>query len=126
MINAGRMPTSVACADGRNRPRGLERRLPSLKGRGLSSGFEDFETDVLEALERAAETDGPTCVLDMVQDGRSYTLEAIGDLLSLSKERLRQVETAALVKLETVLRDDNELADWEDTRKDRGGWDGAL
>ena len=45
----------------------------------------------------------PTCTLD-VADRQELTLESIGGLLSVSRERIRQIEESALIKLRDGLR----------------------
>ena len=50
-----------------------------------------------------------TCVLDLVENGRSLSLEEIGTILRLTRERIRQIENTALKKCV-----DN-LSDYSDT-----------
>ena len=45
---------------------------------------------------------GETCALDVAERG-GMTLEEIGDLLNVTRERARQVEQGALVKLKRKL-----------------------
>lgn len=41
----------------------------------------------------------PSCALDVAEEG-GVTLEEIGELLQLSRERVRQIEAAAIAKVE--------------------------
>ncbi|MBX3271572.1 MAG: DNA-binding protein [Sandaracinaceae bacterium] len=51
-----------------------------------------------------------TCALDVADRG-GITLEEVGEIMNLTRERVRQVETAGLGKLE-ALRDINRLKDY--------------
>src|SRR5690606_3307092 len=53
-----------------------------------------------------------SCALD-VADGGGTTLEDVGAIMNLTRERIRQVEVKALAKLE-ALRDMNALRDYVD------------
>jgi DNA-directed RNA polymerase sigma subunit (sigma70/sigma32) len=50
----------------------------------------------VEALELMGEE---TCVLHMVREDRSYTLEETGEILEVTRERVRQIEVMGLVKI---------------------------
>ena len=63
------------------------------------SRAEAFEDRVVAELDG----DRPTCVLDLVADGCEYTLEETGKELNLTRERVRQIEVKALLRL----RDDH-------------------
>lgn len=78
----------------------------------------DREEELLEALDHAALEHTPTCVLDMVEGGASHTLEAVGNLLGVTRERMRQIETIAIGKIRDEHGDDEELATWEEARSD--------
>lgn len=56
-------------------------------------------------LEQLAET----CVLDVAERG-GVTLEAVGALLNLTRERVRQIETAGLLRLKAIVGDVDDLA----------------
>lgn len=116
MYNLGRTTMPWTQAGGRRRDRNATRRLPVVRERHTDGCFGDSTDKVMEAFDRAADLGEPTCVLDMVVDGTSYTLEEVGDFFSLTRERVRQVEVAALAKIRAEHGDDEELADWEDTR----------
>ena len=60
---------------------------------------------VQEALGRIGETERRVLELRYGFDGEPQTLEAIGKRLSISRERIRQLETQALVRLESELAD---------------------
>jgi hypothetical protein len=47
----------------------------------------------------SCEPQGETCALDVAEDGGGIGLEEIADLLGLTGERARQIESEALVKL---------------------------
>jgi hypothetical protein len=51
-----------------------------------------------------------TCALDVADRG-GITLEEVGEIMNLTRERVRQVETAGLAKLE-ALRDIERLKDY--------------
>jgi len=66
------------------------------------------------ALDRIGETERRVLELRYGFDGEQYTLESIGRTLGISRERVRQLETQALARLERELADleteDGELA----------------
>jgi len=43
-----------------------------------------------------------SCVLDMAEDECGCTLEAVGSVMNLTRERVRQIEARALMKLERM------------------------
>jgi hypothetical protein len=51
---------------------------------------------------------GETCALD-VADRNGITLEEVGEIMNLTRERIRQVEVRGLVKLRTESSTINEL-----------------
>ncbi len=107
--------------------RNLTRKLPNLAERQSYGRAAEVEAALLEALDQAAADDAPTCVLDAVRDGQNYTLEEVGDLLSVTRERVRQIEIGALKQIrDTRGRAVAALADWEDARADRSGWESKL
>ena len=57
-------------------------------------GAEDFDDQVIAWLEAAPET----CALDAAERG-GMTLDEIGELLNMTRERARQIEEGALRKL---------------------------
>ena len=60
-----------------------------------------------------------TCALDVADRG-GITLEDVGILLNLTRERIRQVERSGIVKLRTMLGDEEEalFGDEEDDGED--------
>ena len=52
-----------------------------------------------------------------LNDTRSYTLEEIGKLLGVTRERVRQIEAQALDKLRNPRRCENQIAEWEKQRE---------
>ena len=119
VLNIGR--TKVKAPDQKH-PRNLTRKLPVLPQVGQKWRTEEVEEALLKAFERAAEEDEPTCILDCVGDGVSYTLEETSDFFSVTRERIRQIELKALRKMHAAagLAHDKGLADWEDARRDHG------
>ena len=59
-----------------------------------------------------------TCALDVAERG-GITLEEVGDILNLTRERIRQVETLGLQRLGEVA-DDHELDSFRDWSSDPG------
>jgi DNA-directed RNA polymerase sigma subunit (sigma70/sigma32) len=51
-----------------------------------------------------------TCALDVADRG-GITLEEVGEIMNLTRERVRQVETAGLAKLQAI-RDISRLKDY--------------
>ncbi len=49
-----------------------------------------------------------------LDDGHSYTLEEVGQIFKVSRERIRQIEVGALQKLQLPLRKDKLKAFWEE------------
>lgn len=68
-----------------------KRTLQPWEGAEAVERFEDQAVDHLDSI-------GETCALD-VADGGGASLEEIGDLLGVSKERVRQVQEGALGRL---------------------------
>lgn len=52
-----------------------------------------------------------TCSLDIADDG-PHTLDELGELFGLTKERVRQIEEAALAKLHAILDEDHVFGDF--------------
>jgi DNA-directed RNA polymerase sigma subunit (sigma70/sigma32) len=53
-----------------------------------------------------------------LETGESMTLEAIGEALSISKERVRQLEVRALAKIRGIIRQDSKLRRFADAIQD--------
>lgn len=70
------------------------------------------EDDSPEALVRALHAMRDTCALDVADRG-GLTLEEVGERLSLTRERTRQIETRSMAKLK-ALADLGSLSDWVD------------
>lgn len=63
----------------------------------LSPARFDIAGDQL--VEKLAADHRSLCVLDLVGDGTSYTLEEVGAALGVTRERVRQIELSALQTL---------------------------
>jgi hypothetical protein len=63
--------------------------------RGVKMNFPDLEPGELPA--------NGSCSLDVAERGGA-TIEMVGELLNLTRERVRQIETVALAKLEPLVR----------------------
>ncbi len=77
----------------------------------FGGAIEDLADQAVARLEEMRET----CVLDVAAGG-GKTLEEIGEVMGVHRERVRQIESAALVRLREVHGGNAELADWEDSR----------
>jgi hypothetical protein len=62
--------------------------------------------------------DGRTadCVLELANRRGAMTLEEIGDIFGVSRERIRQIENSAIKKLKRRRGVDPLLADWKEAR----------
>ena len=67
---------------------------------GTEKLFEEFE-EILNGKQTS------TCVLDCVAGERSYTLEEVGSKLSVTRERIRQIESTASGKLKALATEPN-------------------
>lgn len=63
--------------------------------------------EIVEVLEASADS----CVLHIVRGDKASTLEVIGEVLNVSRERIRQIEERALMQLRA---DADELGAWSD------------
>lgn len=122
IYNIGRTTVKAPTKRGRTRPKNLTRKAPVLPMKAGSFRFGEATDQVMEAFDRAAEEDEPTCVLDMIGEGESHTLEDTGDFFSLTRERMRQIEVKAIMKAREVYGDDPEMKAWEED-SDRRPWD---
>lgn len=109
----------------RPRPRTIERRIGTVSAKGRKPGsaghaaFKKGERKILGALKKAVETGSPmTCLLDAVRDGRTYTLEEVGAVFNITRERVRQIEVKGLVSLRRETRYHRDLHTWEESRRD--------
>lgn len=66
----------------------------------IKFNFPDFDPEEMEFM-------AATCALDVADDGE-HTLEMVGDLINLTRERVRQVEVKAMMALRPELDDDAE------------------
>lgn len=99
------------------------RRMSTIPARGLGSDAREkmllanaTEELFSELDEIVAGKDTSTCVLDCVAEENSYTLEEVGQKLSVTRERIRQIEARAVSKLRALSHPDNpeEWAEIED------------
>ena len=79
--------------------KGKARRRPdAISQRARTSLFDDTaETFVDHAIQRKL----PSCLLDVVDQHGDITLEDVGNLMSITRERVRQIETKALMNFAT-------------------------
>ena len=93
----------------------VSRRLHVISSRGDAAEdalLKAGETKVFDELKKALETGNPpTCVLDCVQHERTYTLEEIGDIFNITRERVRQIESKAERKLRSI-GGDKDYEEW--------------
>ncbi len=71
---------------GNNRPGTISRRMSAAR----------FDTLTDEFIEHMQERKMPSCLLDVVDEYGAITLEDSGDLLCVTRERIRQIETKGL------------------------------
>jgi len=100
-----------------------KRRTSTIPARGLRSDsrerrlLESATEELFQAFDEALEgKEISTCVLDCVADENSYTLEEVGQRLSVTRERIRQIESRATAKLRDLANPDDpdNWADIED------------
>lgn len=96
----------------RGRSRNVERRLPIIGARTSSRYEELFESNLKLLIKDIANIGGSNCLLDLVENGKTHTLEETGDLLNITRERVRQIEAKALKRIRTRSTDDME--EWEE------------
>jgi len=73
----------------------VTRRANGLRVRGSRGRVHEVEELILAELDSGR----PTCVLDLVGDGSEYTLDEAGQHLNLTRERVRQIEVKALLRI---------------------------
>lgn len=66
--------------------------LRSKKNRETQDQFDD---DLVELLQRQT----TSCVLKVIQDQEALTLDAVGEVLSITRERVRQIQAIATDKI---------------------------
>lgn len=105
-LNVGRVTRPNG--DGRRRVTS-KRRMSTIPARGLGSDarerklLESATEELFYAFEKIVEgKDIPTCVLDCVAGENAYTLEEVGQRLSVTRERIRQIESTAARKLRAL------------------------
>lgn len=78
-----------------NLPVLTQRMIGSKRGRALQEEQDDRILELLENQEH-------TCVLKVIQhrDNEPLTLDAVGEVLSITRERVRQIQTKATKKLQ--------------------------
>lgn len=59
----------------------------------------DVKTEGVVRVNERWDDGRPTCLRDVTKDGHSLTLEEVGGVFGLTRERVRQVEVRALMKL---------------------------
>lgn len=93
----------------RDQTRGVGRRgagyrvsgnLPAISPRMLRSkkhreAQEKFDDNLVELLQQQKHT----CVLKVIHDQEGLTLDAVGEILSITRERVRQIQTIATDKI---------------------------
>jgi len=57
-----------------------------------------------------------TCVLDCVEGGDTHTLEEVGELFGVTRERIRQIESRGRRKLK-VLADEGKCDEWTEMKR---------
>lgn len=96
ILNTGMELDAPVAGERRQRRRQLARRVGVFRlSRGGSREAERAEAAIIEALEAGR----PTCVLDLVDGGEAHTLDETGELLNISRERVRQIEVKALIAI---------------------------
>lgn len=108
IFNHGRR---VEITDGR-RAKNVERRLPIIGARPSQHHNDLFVSNLERLIEDIDTIEANNCLLDLVENGRTFTLEQTGDLLNITRERVRQIEAKALKRARVRAR--KELEDWED------------
>lgn len=76
----------------------------------LAQGEKALFDRIREAVENEEEL--PSCLLDIVEGGNALTLEEVGETMSVTRERVRQVEVKALVALKRDPDKAGALSDW--------------
>lgn len=108
IINHGR---KVEVREGR-RAKTAVKRLPIIGARPSFRHNKLFETNVEKLISEIDGIKANNCLLDLVEKGETYTLEQTGDLLNITRERVRQIEAKALKRAR--VRSKEELKEWED------------
>ena len=99
VFNVGR--TTTEGRDKRRRRNATRRAAtvsPRTKRRG-SIGYKQYErseAQLMAAFDQAESGDLPTCLLTLIGDETTYTLEETGDVLNVTRERIRQIEEKAM------------------------------
>lgn len=126
IFNVGQQKEDVV-RFGRRRARTVQRKvgvvsIKSYTTRKQKATLKIAEESVLEALREMLEHGEPhSCLADAIGDGKSYTLEEVGEYLNLTRERVRQIEVRALVYLRAHTRQRQDMKTWEENRSDEQG-----
>jgi transposase-like protein len=125
-FNLGHAMTPV---DGKRHARVIRRKLPTIGASGyvgvhrvpkpeLDAAWARRTDEVLEEFEAARRDNRPTCVLDVVEESGALSLDQIGGLLGLTRERVRQIEVDALLSARSGRMAYPDLRTWEENRTD--------
>jgi hypothetical protein len=74
---------------------------------GLEASDATFNAAADRAIDAAFDSDEPveSCALDVIdRECGPVTLQSVGDVMSLTRERVRQIEAVAMAKLESGLK----------------------
>ena len=121
-LNVGRktVPNGV-----RGRPIVTQRRINAISARGSqqsredsheSKMFNDGSKKLIDLFGRMVNgKEKPTCVLDCVENERSHTLEEVGVMMSVTRERIRQIESKAERRLRKMV-EEGDHEEWMEMR----------
>ena len=97
--------------DGTERPKNITRRLPTVGARKIPYYNNVLEQNIEKLLVDIEDLPESNCLLDLVENGKTYTLEETGDLLNITRERVRQIESKALEHCKELSPD--EMQEWK-------------
>jgi len=95
----------------------VERRLPIVGARTSSKYVEVFKSSMRQLMDGIGDIDKNNCILDLVENGRTYTLEETGDMLNITRERVRQIESKAKAKVS--LESTKDMQNWEEHERNQ-------